>query len=137
MASSTPRPAGVDSHAFVGEAELSVKYRYGTLPRFEIELWVDLTAAQGSAGEIQVDVQADGFDVARGPTRWSKNVGEGAPESGSVVLRAGGGDTMSVTVVTTRADGSVELAKDTIRFVVDPAEDIVRECRPTDEACKK
>jgi hypothetical protein len=125
----------VDSRAFVGESELSMRYRYATLPRFQIELFVDLSATGGDAGSVDVEVKPQGFDVVRGPLRWSKNVGEGDTESNSVVLSASGEGLMKVDIVTTRS-GGVELANDELRFIVDKDEDIVRECRPTDPPCQ-
>jgi hypothetical protein len=125
----------VDSRAFVGESELSIRYRYAPLPRFEIELFVDLAAEGGSAGSIDVEVTASGFDVKRGPLRWSSKVSEGSTESSSVRLSARGEGLMTVEITTTRS-GGVELAKDRLRFIVDEDEDLVRECRPTDPPCK-
>jgi hypothetical protein len=126
---------GVDSSAFVGESELVVRYRYTPLSRYGIELFVDLEAVGGDAKEVAVAVTPKGFDLVRGPLRWTVAVGEGDKVSRSVELRASGAPLLEATVVTTRGDGGVELSRDTLRFLV--AEDIVRECLATDEACKR
>ena len=136
-AAEAPRPLGVDSRAFVGESELRVRYRYVPRPRFGLALWVDLTAQGGDAGEIEVEVDPGGFEVIRGPLRWRRSVGDGSTESERVLLRAGREPVYTVRVTTRRVRGQVELARDTLHFIVDESEDRVRECRPTDAACNE
>lgn len=130
MPDATPRTAGIDSRAFVGEAELVVRYRYAPLPRYEVELFVDLAALEGEVGEVSVEVQPQDLDVVRGPLQWNATLGRGAEHSKSVLLRAGGKSSPRATIVTRKGGSGAELARDTLRFVID--EEAVRECRATD-----
>lgn len=129
-----PRRMGSDSRAFVGQAELLVRYRYLPLPRFEIDFMVDLSATGGGVGDVAVEVKPEGFDVMRGDLEWSASLRDGDEQSETLRLRAGGNKTPRITVVTRRGEGGVDLATDRLRFII--AEDVVRECRATD-ACPR
>ncbi|HZO13857.1 MAG TPA: hypothetical protein VFB62_11385 [Polyangiaceae bacterium] len=123
---------GSDSRAFVGQAELLVRYRYVPQPRFEIDFMVDVSATGGGVGDVAVEVKPEGFDVMSGDLEWSTSLRDGDEHTETLRLRAAGkSKTPAVTVVTRRGQGGVDLATDRLRFVI--AEDIVRECRATDE----
>ena len=121
---------GSDSRAFVGQAELVVRYRYLPLPRFEIDFMVDLSATGGGVGDVAIHVKPDGFDVMSGDLEWSASLRDGDAHSETLRLRAGGNETPTINVVTRRGKGGVDLASDRLRFII--AEDVVRECRATD-----
>jgi len=132
--SMAPRTTGAESRAYVREAELLVRYRYAPLTHFEIELYVDLSAQGGDIGELEVEIDPGNFAVKRGPLHWTTSLSSGDTHSDSVRLRSVAGDKPRVvTVTTTRVNGQVELARDTIRFIVD--EDAIRECEPADTVC--
>jgi hypothetical protein len=132
--SKAPRTTGVESRAYVREAELLVRYRYAPLTHFEIDLYVDLSAQGGDIGEVSVSVDPGDFAVKEGPLSWTTSLSSGETHSDSVRLRSVVGDKPRVvTVTTTRVNGQIELARDTIRFIVD--EDAIRECEPSDAVC--
>ena len=128
-----PRSTGASSRAFVGDAELQIRYRYLPTSAAELRLMVDLSASAREVGEVVVEALPDGFEPLGGSTTWTVTVPPGQRETREVTLRVLDTSTPSVTVVTTRAEGGAELARDTLRFIVDGTS--LRECRPTDAAC--
>lgn len=130
-----PRPTGVSSRAFVGEAELQLRYRYEPTGARSIELLIDGSSSSGQVGQVQIELGLDGFEQqGPGPLSWTLDVPGGQTVTQKVSLLAVK-DTPSATVTTTRTEGRAELARDTLRFIVDVEEGLVRECRPTDAAC--
>ena len=128
-----PRNAGASSRAFVGQAELSLRYRYEPTSVAEVVLFLDAAASGGDVGEITIEVVPDGFEPLEGPSRWTLRVPNGQTETRQVTLRVLQSSTPTVTLVTTRVEGGAELARDTLRFIV--ADSTIRECRPDDAAC--
>jgi hypothetical protein len=129
-----PQPAGVNSRAFVGDAEIELRYRYEPQVGKEIVLYVDATGKSGSVGAVRMALELDGFTVVRGKPSWQVDVGSGRTETQEVTLRATDG-VPRVTVVTRHVERDVELASDDMRFWVDE-DDMVAECEPSVEACK-
>ena len=128
-----PRSTGASSRAFVGQSELSLRYRYEPTSVAELILFVDATASGGDVGEVTIEAVSDGFEPLEGPSRWTLRVPNGQTETRQVTLRVLQTSTPTVTLVTTRVEGSAELASDTLRFIVDGG--TIRECRPDDAAC--
>ena len=125
-----PQPTGSRSSAVVGEAELSLRYRYEILGEREITLLIDAVASSGEVGPIAVTVQLDGFSVVSGDTTWSVTP-RTEQETHAVTLRADVA-TPKLTVVTRHRERDIELASDTLRFFRD---EWVRECEVGDEGC--
>jgi hypothetical protein len=125
-----PRNTGASSRAFVGQAELSLRYRYEPTSVAELILFVDAAASGGDVGEVTIEAEADGFEPLVGPSRWTLSVPNGKTETRQVTLRVLQTSTPTVTLVTTRVEGNAELARDTLRFIV--TEGTLRECRPDD-----
>jgi hypothetical protein len=128
-----PRPAGIDSTAFVGDAELAVRYRYEPLPGSEVRFHVDASASQADVGPIAFELTADGFELASGERTWQGSIAAGGTATHTTTWRAVGDPAPTLTVVTRQVEGDVELARDAVRFVID--EGGVRECRSIDAAC--
>lgn len=132
-----PRPTGMSSRAFVGQAELELGYRYEPTGARSLDLLIDGSSSSGQVGQVQIELQLEGFEQREpGPLSWTLDVPSGQTVTQKVSLLAVK-DTPSATVTTTRTEGGAELARDTLRFIVDVEEGLVRECRPTDAACAK
>ena len=117
----------------MGGAQLELRYRYEPTSAAELVLYVDVKASGGSVGELVVTTELDGFEPLRGPARFTVSVADGHTESRQLTLRVLDTPTPKVTVVTTRAEGGTELARDTLRFIVSDMS--LRECRPDDAPC--
>ncbi len=130
-----PEPAGVSSRAFVGDAELEVRYRY--LPRVgkELVLYVDAEARRGATGPVRLSLQLEGFSVVRGQPTWEANVSAFTTDTHEVVLRATE-RVPKVTIVTHHIKRDIQLASDDIRFWVDE-DGVLAECFPEVEACQE
>jgi len=126
-----PRDAGVTARAYVGEAELEIRYRYESLGAGLLRLHVDVVA-RGDVGEIAFAVEPAGFQREQGELAWRLAPAPGAAQSRAVTLRSTAG-TPSVQVITTHVERGAELARDTISFIA--VDDGLRECRPGDDAC--
>jgi hypothetical protein len=133
LLASGPRPAGAMSRAFINGAELKILYRYDPVAAAELNLFVDLTAVSGDAGEVAIELEPDGFEVVGTPSSFALEVSPGETGTRQAKLRVLGTKTPTVTIVTTRAQGTVEIARDTLRFVVE--EGMLRECQPDDAVC--
>ena len=129
-----PRQTGASSRAFVGDAEVVVRYRYEPRPGKLLELYVDLTAKGADAGELEATVTANGLDLTRGEPRWRGTLAAGQSQTHTMTWAAGAEVAPTVTITTRHLGRGVELSSDTLRFVV--TEDEVRECRSDDEACR-
>jgi hypothetical protein len=129
-----PQSAGVSSRAFVGDAELEVRYRYEPQIGKEVVLFVDAAARGGSAGAVRLSLRLNGFTVVRGEPEWEATVDASRTETHQVILRAVD-RVATVTVITRHIERDVELASDDIRFWVDDDGNVV-ECQAEDEACK-
>jgi hypothetical protein len=129
-----PQSAGVSSRAFVGDAELEVRYRYEPQIGKEVVLYIDAVARGGSAGAVRLSLRLDGFTLVRGEPEWEATVDASRTETHQVILRAV--DRVArVTVITRHIERDVELASDDIRFWVDEDANVV-ECQAEHEACK-
>lgn len=129
-----PQPAGVTSRAFVGDAELEVRYRYEPQVGKEIVLYIDTVGKRGTTGAVELSLRLNGFTTVRGEPEWQANPGPSRTETHQVILRAVE-RVPSVTVVTRHVERDVELATDDIRFWLDD-DGMVSECQPEVEACK-
>lgn len=129
-----PRQTGASSRAFVGDAEVQIRYRYEPRPGKLLELYVDLTAKGADGGTVEATVIPSGLALVRGELGWRGALSAGQTVTHSLTLEAGSEPAPTVTIVTRHVDRDVELSRDTLRFVV--TEDEVRECRAEDDACR-
>jgi hypothetical protein len=129
-----PRQTGASSRAFVGDAEVEVRYRYEPRPGKLVELYVDLSAKGADGGQVEATVTPHGFDVTRGEASWHGALPAGQTQTHTLTLSAGTEPAPTVTITTRQLERNVELSSDTLRFVV--TDDEVRECRVDDEACR-
>jgi hypothetical protein len=130
---SGPRPAGAMSRAFIDGAELKILYRFDPTSAGQLELYVDVTAVSGDAGDVAIELEPDGFEVAGTPSSFTLRVPAGTTASRQSRLRVLGTATPAVTIVTTRAQGTVEIARDTLRFVV--RDMTIAECQTDEPSC--
>lgn len=129
-----PQPTGVNSRAFVGDAELEIQYRFESQVGKEIVLYVDAIGHRGAPGDVRLSLRLDGFTVVRGEPEWKVSVAPSRTETHQLILRAVERKA-NVTVITHHIERDVELATDELRFWVDD-EGYVGECGPEVEACK-
>jgi hypothetical protein len=131
---SGPQPLGASSRAFVGDAEVEVRYRFEPELDRELVFYVDVAAKKGAAGELEVTVDPGDLAVVAGETRWRGEVAGGRTATHGLTLRAAG-KTGTVSVVTKHVERGIELASDQITFVV--TDEGVRECQPEIEGCRR
>ncbi len=131
---SGPVPAGVTSRAFVGQAELEVRYRFEPRGASELVLLVDTVGREGGVGKVRHSLRLSGFSVVGGDAAWDVDVTASRTETHRLVLRADG-RTPSVTVVTHHLERDVELAADTLRFWTDD-DGRLDECEAADPVCR-
>lgn len=129
-----PQPAGVTSRAFVGDAEIEVRYRYEPKVGKEIVFYVDTIGRTGSAGAVRLALELDGFTVVSGKPSWEVNVAATKTATHELTLRAVQKNA-TVTVVTEHVERGARLATDSMRFWLDE-EGTVIECQAEHEACQ-
>jgi hypothetical protein len=127
-----PRLAGVDSRAFVADAEVVLRYRYEPHGPSALTFYVDAAAKGAAVRGLGLALSFEGFELVEGAAEWSGDLAAGASHSHQVQLRKTAGKTGTVTVTSASAEG-VELARDSVRLLV--VEGDLRECRPDDEGC--
>jgi hypothetical protein len=128
-----PRLAGVDSRAFIGDAEVVLRYRYEPHGPSALTFYVDAEAKGAAVPGLGLKVELDGFELVEGKASWSGELAAGASHTHEVQLRKSSTEVGTITAIATQADG-VELARDSVRLLV--VESDLRECRADDEACK-
>ena len=129
-----PQPAGVTSRAFVGDAEVEVRYRYEPKVGKEIVFYVDTIGRTGAAGPVRLAIELDGFTVVSGEPSWEVNVAAAKTATHELTLRAVQKNA-TVTVVTQHVERAVKLAADSMRFWLDDENNVV-ECQAEHEACQ-